>query len=590
MRLKRTHTCGECSLKIVGETVVLSGWVDSKRNMGAQTFIVLRDRYGMTQAYFDQSNSALGDIANKLHAEDVISLKGEIIARPDTMINKSMKTGEIELSVSDIEVLNRAEITPFEVSDKIDISEDNRLKYRYLDLRRPSMQEKMILRHNVAKLVRDYFDANNFLEIETPILMKSTPEGARDFLVPSRVHHGEFYALPQSPQIYKQILMASGMDRYFQIVKCFRDEDLRKDRQPEFTQIDVEMSFMSQEEIMAVAEGLMVDIFKSILEIDLPRGFKQLTYDDAMERFGSDKPDTRFGLEISDVKPCFEGSEFKVFQNAAVEGLSVAAFAAPNCASYSRKQIDKLVDVAKKYGAKGLVHLKFINGAFESPVTKFLSERELSALRAALNPAEGDLVLIAVDTWEISRTVLGALRLEIAEREELVPANTWDVLWVTDFPMFEYDAEREAYQSMHHPFTAPNIADVSELDGDKTKMKAVAYDLVLNGNEIAGGSVRIHDRAIQQKVFELLDLSEAEQQEKFGFLLDAFQYGAPPHGGFAFGFDRLVTLLAGETSIREVIAFPKTQRAQSLMDNAPSPVDGDQLAELGIHVTEKKEA
>ncbi len=584
MELKRTHTCGECTANHVGLDVVLSGWVESKRNMGSQTFLVLRDRYGITQAYFDQQNADLVEIAKKLHAEDVISLKGTVIKRPDNMINSEMATGEIELSVSAIEVLNRAEITPFEVSDKIEISEDNRLKYRYLDLRRPSMQNKMILRHRVAKLTRDYFDRHNFIEIETPVLMKSTPEGARDFLVPSRMHHGHFYALPQSPQIYKQILMASGMDRYFQIVKCFRDEDLRKDRQPEFTQIDVEMSFMDMDQIMAMAEGLMIDIFDQILGLSLKPNFKRLTYFDAMNRFGSDKPDTRFAMEIVDVKSCFQSSEFKVFQSAVENNLDIVAIVAPNRADYSRKQIDQKVDLAKKYGAKGLVHFKFMNGEFESPVTKFLAPDELGKLKKVLQPTEGDLVFIACDTWDISRNSLGALRLAMAEECQLIEPNTWDVLWVTDFPMFEYLPETDSYQAMHHPFTAPKISSVSELNNKLESLTAIAYDLVLNGNEIAGGSVRIHDRDIQRKIFQLLKLNDSEQKEKFGFLLDAFKYGAPPHGGFAFGFDRLVMLLAGETSIREVIAFPKTQRAQSLMDNAPSEVAEEQLNELSLSI------
>ena len=589
MKLKRTHTCGCANLDMVGQTVTLSGWVNDKRNLGGLTFIVIRDRYGITQLYFDpEKDTILAEQANSLRSEDVISVKGEIIARPADMRNPNMKTGDIEILGQELEIINRSKVTPFEIHDNIEISEENRLKYRYLDLRRPSMQSNLILRHQVAQRVRAYFNAEDFIEIETPTLMKSTPEGARDFLVPSRVHNGKFYALPQSPQLYKQILMASGMDRYYQIVKCFRDEDLRKDRQPEFTQIDVEMSFMDQDEIMAMAEGLMIDIFDSVLGKPLEAGFKRLTYHEAMSRFGSDKPDTRFGLEIKDIKPCVESSEFKVFKHVIETGGAISAILAPNCADYSRKKIDKLVDIAKQHGAGGLVHFKMKNGTLEGPVTKFLSETEITALITHLQPQENDLVLVSSDTWLTVSNVLGALRLHIAEVESLIPEDTWDVLWVTDFPMFEEDEERMV--SMHHPFTMPNETDIEKIKADPLNITAAAYDLVLNGNEIAGGSLRIFNKELQSAVFEMLKISPDEAQEKFGFLLDAFEYGAPPHGGFAFGFDRLVMLLAQENSIREVIAFPKNQSAVSLMDAAPSPVDNDQLGDLGISITKTEES
>ncbi|MCB0278244.1 MAG: aspartate--tRNA ligase, partial [Calditrichaeota bacterium] len=520
--------------------------------------------------------------AESLKVEDVISIRGSVNARPTEMINKKMSTGEIEIQIEELEILNQAKILPFEIHDEIHISEENRLKYRYLDLRRSKMQSNLILRHKAAKAVRDFMDSENFLEVETPILMKSTPEGARDFLVPSRIHPGHFYALPQSPQTYKQLLMVSGFDRYFQIVKCFRDEDLRKDRQPEFTQIDVETSFLDQTQIMELAEQLMIHLFKTCLNVTISGPFKQLTYQEAMERYGSDKPDTRFAMELMSINDCFAESQFNVFKSVIESNGSIVAIKVPDAADFSRKQIDQLVDYAKKFKAKGLVHFKYKNGQIESPVLKFLSEPEVKLLVDKLQPDENDLILVSCDTWLIAHTVAGALRQHLAEELKLIDNSKWDFLWVTDFPMFEYDDEEKRYFAMHHPFTMPNVETAAEIGDDASAINAKAYDLVLNGNEVAGGSLRIYDREIQERVFSLLKLTKEEAVEKFGFLMSALEYGAPPHGGFAVGFDRLIMLMAGETSIREVIAFPKTQSAQSLMDNAPSEIDEEQLKALHI--------
>jgi aspartyl-tRNA synthetase len=585
LRLKRSHYCGAVDKSLLGNEVILSGWVNSIRDLGGFLFLTIRDRHGVCQGAVDPNeDKSLFEKISLLRSEDVISIRGLVQARPDDMVNKSMKTGGIELKILDVEVLNKAKITPFEISDKIEINEENRLKYRYLDIRRPSMQEKMIMRHKVAKVTRDYFDENDFIEIETPILMKSTPEGARDFLVPSRMHQGEFYALPQSPQTYKQLLMVSGFDRYFQIVKCFRDEDLRKDRQPEFTQIDVEMSFMNQEEILQIAEGLVIEIFQKVMSMDLQRNFPRLTYKEAMDRYGSDKPDTRFDIELIDVKECFSKSDFKVFKSVIDTNGEIKAISVPNAAHFSRKQVDKVVDYAKKFRAKGIVHFKAIDGKLESPVNKFLTETELENLWNKIKPEDNDLILISCDVYSVVHQALGELRIYLANELKLIPENKWNFLWVTDFPMFEYDEEEKRYYAMHHPFTRPNVSDMSELDKNPSDLNAEAYDLVLNGNEIAGGSLRIYEKELQSKVFDLLSISKEEADEKFGFLMNAFEYGAPPHGGFAFGFDRLIMLLSGADSIREVIAFPKTQRGQSLMDNSPSEIDEKQLKELHLRV------
>lgn len=589
MRLKRTHRCGELRREDAGKTVVLSGWIASKREMGAFNFIVLRDRTGITQTVFNPKQApTLADSLQDLRAEDVISISGIVIARPENMVNPDMATGDVEVEMREIEVLSKADVTPFEIHDDIHVSEDLRLRHRYLDLRRPRMNRNITFRHEVAQIVRNVLNDAQFVEIETPVLMKSTPEGARDFLVPSRMHPGYFYALPQSPQIYKQILMMSGMDRYYQIVKCFRDEDLRKDRQPEFTQIDIEMSFVDADDVMAMAESLTKAVFRRAMDLDIATPIPRMTYFEAMNRYGSDKPDLRFDVAIENVKPCFSESSFKVFQNAFDHELEIAAIVAPGTADYSRKQIDALVDLAKRHGGGGLVHLKMTAEGWQSPVLKFLSNAELDRLQEQVKPPVGSMVLIAVDSWLTSRTVLGAIRNHLAHVHNWIDESIWDLRWITDFPMFERDAESGRLHSMHHPFTMPDVDSPDELDTNPLAVNSIAYDLVLNGNEIAGGSLRIYRSDIQEKIFELLDMDATEREAKFGFLLDALKFGVPPHGGIAFGFDRLIMLLRNAASIRDVIAFPKTQSGQSLMDQAPSEIDTTQLTELGLKAQENK--
>ncbi|MBK9096957.1 MAG: aspartate--tRNA ligase [bacterium] len=580
----RTHTCGELREKNIGEKVVLNGWVDRRRDLGGLIFIWLRDRYGISQVVFEPDiNKDSYELAKKLRSEFVVSVEGKVRKRPDDAINKDLVTGTVDVLADNLIILNEAETPPFAIKDETDAFEDLRLKYRYLDLRRPALQKVLLLRHRMYQLVRKYFDENNFVEVETPILMKSTPEGARDYLVPSRVHKGKFYALPQSPQQYKQLLMVSGFDRYFQIVKCFRDEDLRADRQPEFTQIDVEMSFITQEQIFAVVEGLMKLLFKKIWDLDLSLPLKRLSYEDAMMKYGSDKPDLRFGMELQYLNDLFQKSEFKVFRDVIDSNGIVSGIVATGCASFSRNQIDGLTNFVKNLGAKGLVWFKVQENGVDSPTAKFLSEAEINKLLSVTNAKPNDLILVLAGEKNSTLNQLGALRLELARKLELIkPETPPQLLWVTEFPLFEWDEESKRFFAMHHPFTSPKLEEIDLLEKNPGKIKAQAYDLVLNGNEIAGGSVRIHNSELQSRMFKALGISDKEAKQKFGFLMNAFKYGAPPHGGIAFGFDRMTMLFAGVDSIRDTIAFPKTASAVSLMDECPSEVSKDQLKELHI--------
>ena len=582
----RTHTCGELREQNVGEKVILNGWVDRRRDLGGLIFIWLRDRYGITQMVFEpDTNKDAYELAKKLRSEFVVSVEGKVRKRPEDAVNIDMETGKVDVLVDKLVILNEAETPPFAIKDETDAFEDLRLKYRYLDLRRPVLQKVLLLRHRMYQLVRKYFDENNFVEVETPVLMKSTPEGARDYLVPSRVHKGKFYALPQSPQQYKQLLMVSGFDRYFQIVKCFRDEDLRADRQPEFTQIDVEMSFITKEEVFNVVEGLMKLLFKEVWNIDLSLPLKRLSYEDAMTWYGSDKPDLRFGMELKSLNNVFSNSEFKVFREAIESKGIVTGLVAPNCASFSRNQIDGLTDFVKKLGAKGMVWFKVQENGIDSPTAKFLNDEEKKNLVSVLDAKPNDLILILAGDKNPTLIQMGLLRLELAKRLELIkPGMPPSLLWVTDFPLFEYDEETKRFYAMHHPFTSPKMEEADLLEQDPGKIKAQAYDLVLNGNEIAGGSIRIHNSELQARMFKALGISDEEAQQKFGFLMNAFKYGAPPHGGIAFGFDRMVMLFAGVDSIRDTIAFPKTASAMSLMDECPSPVSEEQLKDLHIRL------
>jgi aspartyl-tRNA synthetase len=583
----RTHNCGELRKKNADEKVILNGWVDRRRDLGNLIFIWLRDRYGITQIVFEPVNKDAYELAKKLRNEFVISVEGKVRIRPEDAIKKELSTGEIDVLVDKLIILNEAETPPFAIKDDTDAFEDLRLKYRYLDLRRPVLQKVLLLRHKMYQLTRKYFDENSFVEIETPVLMKSTPEGARDYLVPSRIHKGKFYAMPQSPQQYKQLLMVSGFDRYFQIVKCFRDEDLRADRQPEFTQIDVEMTFTNREEVFKAVEGLMKKLFNEIWNINLSLPIPRLSYDEALMKYGSDKPDLRFELQLHDLNVVFESTEFKVFGEAVKSNGIVFGLVAPGCAKFSRSQIDSLTNFVKEYGAKGLVWFKVGDGKIDSPTTKFLSEKETSELLKTTNATADDLILILAGERNSTLIQMGALRLEIAKRLELIKSETPpSLLWVTDFPLFEWDEETKRFYAMHHPFTSPKTEDIDMLEKEPEKVKAQAYDLVLNGNEIAGGSIRIHNANLQAKMFNALGISNEEAQQKFGFLMNAIKYGAPPHGGIAFGFDRMVMVFAGVDSIRDTIAFPKTASALSLMDDSPSEVSDEQLKELHIKIRE----
>lgn len=582
--LKRTHYAGSLSDKEIGSEVVVAGFAQKVRDKGALVFIDLRDRSGIIQLIFDDGTpKELLEKASSVRTEYVLMAKGTVRRR--SSVNPEIPTGNIEIFVSELKILSKAQTTPFEISDKINVNDELRLKYRYLDLRRSEMQGTLMLRHKIAKVTRDYFDKNGFLEVETPILINTSPEGARDYLVPSRVHEGEFYALPQSPQLLKQILMLAGYDRYMQIARCFRDEDLRADRQPEFTQIDIEMSFVDEEDVMQVNENFIKYLFKEVLGREVTTPFKRITYKEAMERYGSDKPDTRFSLELCDLSDILKGSEFGVFAGAISSGGSVRAINAKGGAAFSRKEIDKLTGLAKTYKAKGLAFTKLSPEGATSSYEKFLSEAEISAVRTRLNAEPGDLILIIADADdEVVFAGLGALRLELARKLDLIDESIYDFLWVVDFPLFEYDSEENRYVAKHHPFTSPKLEDLDKLETAPADAIARAYDMVLNGNELGGGSIRISNPEVQNRMFRALGIDEETAERRFGFLLEAFKYGVPPHGGLAFGLDRLVMLMTGKKSIRDVIAFPKMQNARDLMLGCPSIVEPKSLEELHIQI------
>jgi aspartyl-tRNA synthetase len=578
---KRTHNCGELRRAAVGQPVVLMGWVQNHRDHGGCIFVDLRDRYGITQVKFDPAvaQAAHAD-ADRLRSEWVIAVRGVVADRGDNA-NPNLETGGIEVEATQLEIFNSAETPPFPITDKLDTNENLRLQYRYLDLRRRPLQQNLILRHEVARLTREYLSQQSFLELETPILTKSTPEGARDYLVPSRVHPGEFYALPQSPQIFKQIFMVAGYDRYFQICRCFRDEDLRADRQPEFTQIDIEMSFVGPDDIFALIDGLVTKLWKQLKGVDIG-AIPRLDYQQAMNRFGIDRPDMRFGLELVDVGAIVAKSDFKVFTQVVASGGIVKALNAKGGGELSRAEIDKLGDIATRYGAKGMAWVKIRPDGWQGPAAKFFSAEVQSELTAACDLEDGDLLCFVADTYTVANAALAHLRLAVGDKLGLIDKDALSFVWVTDFPLFEEVSEGGRYFSKHHPFTSPSPADLPLMDTDPGKVRSVAYDLVLNGSELGGGSIRIHDQAIQRKVFSLLGMEREEAEAKFGFLLEALSFGTPPHGGLALGLDRVVMLLTGAESIRDVIAFPKTQKATDLMCNAPSPVANEQLRELHI--------
>jgi len=586
--IRRTHTCGELRIEDLGAEVVLMGWAASVRDHGGCIFINIRDRYGLTQVKADQVvDSSIFEMARGVKAEHVLMIRGKVLDRGDNR-NKDLPTGDVEVEAWEIQVLNPSGTLPFPIKDEVDALEVTRLKYRYLDLRRPSLARNLVRRARVNRLTREYLDSQGFIEIETPILMKSTPEGARDFLVPSRVHKGEFYALPQSPQTFKQVLMVAGFDRYYQIPRCFRDEDLRADRQPEFTQIDIEVSFATPELIYEITEGMLAFIWKGILDVDVPRPFRRMTYAKAMEEYGSDKPDLRFDMKLTTVTDLFEGSGFKVFSGTVERGGVITAICAPGADDWSRKDLDGLTTVATDHGAKGLVWVKVRDGGWQGPVAKFLSEDERSSVMERLGASPGDLLLMVADEADAARRALGAVRLAVGDRMGLRGTGEWAFSWITDFPMFEWDKEEERPVATHHPFTSPAPDDIDRLEDDPLKVRARAYDVVLNGVELGGGSIRIHNTDVQKRVFAALGLDEDAAMAKFGFLLQALELGAPPHGGIAFGMDRIVMLLCGAKSIRDVIAFPKTTNANCLMTESPSKVDDAQLQDLGLDIIRKE--
>jgi len=583
----RTHTCGEITENDIGLNVSLNGWISKTRDLGGLIFIDLRDRYGKTQIVFDEStNKNAFDKAKKLGLEDVIGIQGKVIKRPDEAINKNMVTGHIDVDVNNLIVYNESDPLPFDVNDRNSASEEHRLRFRYLELRTKELQKYISIRHQAALVTRTFLSEQNFLEIETPILMKSTPEGARDFLVPSRIHNGKFYALPQSPQTYKQLLMVSGFDRYFQIVKCFRDEDFRADRQPEFTQIDIEMSFVSQEDIMRLGTKLTQKLWQEVLSVKLPDKFPVMNYYQAMEDYGSDKPDIRFDNKLIELKDIINDSNFDTFKNIIKDGGRVKGIKINDANKYSRKVIDEITGWLKEqYGVKGLAWMKCLDGAsLEGGISKFFDESLQKKIINDFSISKDDMLFIVGDKQKVVFSSLGALRLELAKRNQLINENDWAPLWVVDFPLFEWNEDHNRWDSLHHPFTSPNLEDIDLLNDDPSKVRSLGYDIVMNGYEVGGGSVRIHDKKLQSNIFDLLGIDKEEANEKFGFLMNAFKYGAPPHGGMAFGFDRLIMLLAGSKQIRDVIAFPKTTSAMSLMDNSPSLVDENQLDELGLKI------
>jgi aspartyl-tRNA synthetase len=580
---KRTTYCGEPRAQAVGREMTLVGWVHSRRDHGGLIFVDLRDRSGICQVVFrPEIDPASHEKAKQVRAEDVIAARGILAKRSPETINSELATGEIELVCRDVRLLNASAVPPFPIEDETDASENTRLKYRYLDLRRPQSLGHLLLRYRMIKSIRDYLDRLGFIEVETPVLTKSTPEGARDYLVPSRIYPGKYYALPQSPQLFKQILMIGGLDRYFQIVKCFRDEDLRADRQPEFTQLDMELSFVQPEEIMEIVEGMIALLFKELKGRELERPFKRLTYEEAMNRFGSDKPDLRFGLEISDFTPALAASEFKVFAGAIQRGGVVKGIRIPQGGELSRKDLDDLTPFAATFGAKGIAWAKLTGAGWQSPIAKFLSQPEQRAIEQIAEACPGDLLLFSADAPKVVHDALGNLRLHLGEKLGLIPANEFALAWVVDFPLMEYDPAEKRYVAAHHPFTAPREEDLALLDQDPGKVRSKAYDLAINGMEIGGGSIRIHQLELQKKVLALMGIGAEEAHAKFGFFLEALSFGAPPHGGIAFGIDRMAMLLSGAKSLREVIAFPKSQRAVCLLTDAPSTVEPRQLRELGI--------
>ncbi|AIQ20024.1 aspartyl-tRNA synthetase [Paenibacillus sp. FSL H7-0357] len=588
--MTRSHHCGQLTPEHIGQTVTLNGWVQTRRDLGGVLFIDLRDRSGIVQVVFnpDYSGEAL-QIADKVRSEYVLAVTGKVVKRDEETINRNLPTGEIEVQITDIEVLNAAKTPPFFIEDGVEVDESLRMKYRYLDLRRPEMYKTMLLRSKSAKIFRDFLDNEGFIDIETPILTRSSPEGARDYLVPSRVHEGEFFGLPQSPQIYKQLLMVGGIERYYQIARCFRDEDLRADRQPEFTQVDIETSFMPQDDLLSMMETLMQRLLKETIGVEIALPFQRLTYAEAIGKYGSDKPDLRFGLELVEMNDIVASSGVKVFASVIEKGGEVKCLNAKGCGTWTRKEIDDLGPYAARYGAKGLAWIQVKDGEFKGPIVKFFTEEEIAAVKERTGAEEGDLLLFSADNKKVVADVLGALRLKIGRQLGLIDDNVFKFAWVTEFPLLSYDEDQKRYVAEHHPFTRPMDEDLHLFETDPGAIRAQAYDIVLNGYEVGGGSQRIYKREVQEKMFDALGFSTEVAYEKFGYLLDAFEYGTPPHGGIAFGFDRLVMLLAGRTNLRETIAFPKTASATDLLMDAPAPVDAIQLEQLHIKLAPKPE-
>lgn len=588
--MTRSHNCGQLTTASIGETVTLNGWVQTRRDLGGVLFIDLRDRTGIVQIVFnpDYSGEAL-QVADKVRSEYVLAVTGKVVKRDDETINRNLPTGEIEVQITDIEVLNAAKTPPFFIEDGVEVDESLRMKYRYLDLRRPEMHKTLLLRSKAAKIFRDFLDSEGFIDVETPILTKSSPEGARDYLVPSRVHEGEFFALPQSPQIYKQLLMVGGIERYYQMARCFRDEDLRADRQPEFTQFDIETSFMPQDELLSMMETLMQRLLKETIGVEVATPFQRLTYAEAIGKYGSDKPDLRFGLELVEMNDIVASSGVKVFASVIEKGGEVKCLNAKGCGTWTRKEIDDLGPYAARYGAKGLAWIQVKDGEFKGPIVKFFSEEEIAAVKERTGAEDGDLLLFSADSKKVVADVLGALRLKIGRQLGLIDDSVFKFAWVTEFPLLSYDEDQKRYMAEHHPFTRPMDEDLHLFDTDPGAIRAQAYDIVLNGYEVGGGSQRIYKREVQEKMFEALGFTQELAYEKFGYLMDAFEYGTPPHGGIAFGFDRLIMLLAGRTNLRETIAFPKTASATDLLMDAPSPVDAIQLEQLHIKLAPKPE-
>lgn len=585
--MKRTHYCGELRKADIGKSVALTGWVHRRRDHGGLIFIDLRDREGLVQVVFNpERESSAHSMAHELRSEYVLSVSGEVAPRPPGTENPKLPTGDVEILASRFEILNASKTPPFSIDEEIEVAENLRLKYRYLDLRRDSLRENLLFRYKFIRAVREFLHARGFIDVETPFLTKSTPEGARDYLVPSRLNPGHFYALPQSPQLFKQILMVAGFDRYYQIVRCFRDEDLRADRQPEFTQIDLEMSFVGREEVISLMEDMLAAALKETRGIEIGTPFPRMSYNEVMERYGTDKPDIRFGLELKDITDIASESEFRVFRQTVEQKGIVKGFAAKGLAGISRRELDEFTEFAKGYGARGLAWIKATGNGFDSPITKFFNEGHLNNISRRLGAEAGDLMLFVADKPKVVNDTLAQLRLSIAERLKLINKEEYNFLWVLDFPLLEYDEEEKRYVAMHHPFTSPMDEDIPLLDSNPLGVRAKAYDIVMNGEEIGGGSIRIHRRALQRKMFELLGIGEEEAEAKFGFLLEALEYGAPPHGGIAFGLDRIIMLLTGAESIRDVIAFPKTQKGTCPMTDAPSPVDKRQLKELHLKIEE----